>query len=201
MTRSQRLEKFRAQYLKAVIVDEAHHAAAPSSVTHGCTADMHQGLFAYGLRSRYRHILSHFDPAIKNPDEAFEPPELTHLVPILGFSATFSRHDGLALGSVFEEIVYHKDFLEMIKDEWYAHTQITSHKLTLIARRLCRVLFTTVHADIDLSGVTVNSNSGDFNPTSLAHVINTQPVNELIVRTWLDKGGRYRPVRFDNALN
>lgn len=89
----------------------------------------------------------------------------------------------------------------MIKDEWYAHTQITSHKLTLIARRLCRVLFTTVHADIDLSGVTVNSNSGDFNPTSLAHVINTQPVNELIVRTWLDKGGRYRPVRFDNALN
>ncbi|KAM5529998.1 hypothetical protein V8D89_016337 [Ganoderma adspersum] len=149
LTRSQRLDKFRAQYLKAVIVDEAHHAAAPS----------------------YRHILSHFDTAIKSPDEAFEPPALTHRVPILGFSATFSRHDGLALGSVFEEIVYHKDFLEMIKDEW-----------------LCHVLFTTVHADIDLSGVTVNSTSGDFNPTSLAHVINTQPVNELIVRTWLDKG-------------
>ncbi|KAI1788749.1 P-loop containing nucleoside triphosphate hydrolase protein [Ganoderma leucocontextum] len=148
LTRSQRLEKFRARYLKAVIVDEAHHAAAPS----------------------YRHILSHFDTAIKNPDEGFEPPALTHRVPILGFSATFSRHDGLALGSVFEEIVYHKDFLEMIKDEW-----------------LCRVLFTTVHADIDLSGVTINSNSGDFNPTSLAHVINTKPVNELIVRTWLDK--------------
>ncbi|PIL31885.1 transporter [Ganoderma sinense ZZ0214-1] len=149
LTRSQRLDKFRAQYLKAVIVDEAHHAAAPS----------------------YRHILSHFDTAIKNPDKAFEPPELTHHVPILGFSATFSRHDGLSLGSVFEEIVYHKDFLEMIKDEW-----------------LCRVLFTTVRADIDLSGVTVNSSSGDFNPTSLGHVINTQPVNELIVRTWLDKG-------------
>lgn len=39
-------------------------------------------------------------------------------VPIIGFSATFSRHDGLALGSVFDRIVYHRDFLEMIKEEW-----------------------------------------------------------------------------------
>lgn len=30
LLRSQRLEKFRAEYMKALIVDEAHHAAAPS---------------------------------------------------------------------------------------------------------------------------------------------------------------------------
>ncbi|RPD82473.1 P-loop containing nucleoside triphosphate hydrolase protein [Lentinus tigrinus ALCF2SS1-7] len=148
LLRAQRLEKFRAQYLKALIVDEAHHAAAPS----------------------YRRILSHFDAGIKNPDEDFEPPELSHKIPILGFSATFSRHDGLALGSVFEEIVYHRDFLEMIKEQW-----------------LCNVRFTTVRANIDLSEVTVNSRTGDFNPTSLAHVVTTDTVNELIVRTWLDK--------------
>ncbi|KAI0825051.1 P-loop containing nucleoside triphosphate hydrolase protein [Trametes gibbosa] len=149
LLRSLRLDKFRAQYMKALIVDEAHHAAAPS----------------------YRHILSHFNADIKNPDKDFEPPTPSqHPVPIVGFSATFSRHDGLALGSVFERIVYHRDFLDMIKEQW-----------------LCNVRFTTVRANIDLSNVTINSHSGEFNPTSLAHVVNTDVVNELVVRTWLDK--------------
>ncbi|KAI0639485.1 P-loop containing nucleoside triphosphate hydrolase protein [Trametes polyzona] len=149
LLRSNRLDKFRAQYMKALIVDEAHHAAAPS----------------------YRHILSHFDPDIKSPNVDSEPIDRpSHRVPILGFSATFSRHDGLALGSVFERIVYHRDFLDMIKEQW-----------------LCNVRFTTVRANIDLSDVTVNSRTGEFNPTSLAHVVNTSSVNELVVRTYLDK--------------
>ena len=42
---------------------------------------------------------------------------------------------------------------------------------------------------MDLSGVTISSRSGDFNATSLAHVVNTDTVNELIVRTWLDIAG------------
>lgn len=49
--------------------------------------------------------------------------------------------------------------------------------------------FTTVRANIDLSQVTVNSRSGEFNPTSLSHVVNTDSVNELVVRSWLDKAG------------
>ncbi|OSD03148.1 P-loop containing nucleoside triphosphate hydrolase protein [Trametes coccinea BRFM310] len=148
LVRAQRLEKFRAEYMKALIVDEAHHAAAPS----------------------YRRILSHFHPDIKNPEKDFVPPQLDHRVPVFGFSATFSRHDGLALGSVFERIVYHRDFLDMIKEQW-----------------LCNVRFTTVRANIDLSEVTVNARTGEFNPTSLAHVVNTETVNDLVVRTWLDK--------------
>jgi ATP-dependent helicase IRC3 len=106
-------------------------------------------------------------------DDPLGPPQaLDDAIPLIGVSATFSRHDGLALGSVFEEIVYHNDFLAMIKEQW-----------------LCDVRFTTVQADIDLSDVTVSSKSGDFNATSLAHVVNTPAVNELILRTWLDKGG------------
>jgi ATP-dependent helicase IRC3 len=99
------LEKFDPVGLKAVIVDEAHHAAAPS----------------------YRHILSRFNSSIKGPhavegaegeaaNSAVAPTK--HSVPIIGFSATFSRHDGLALGSVFDQIVYHRDFLDMIKEQW-----------------------------------------------------------------------------------
>ena len=105
MLRAPRLQKFDPAGLKAVIVDEAHHAAAPS----------------------YRHILSHFNSGIKSPhtvkgseDEAVNSAAapLNHSVPIIGFSATFSRHDGLALGSVFDQIVYHRDFLDMIKEQW-----------------------------------------------------------------------------------
>jgi ATP-dependent helicase IRC3 len=43
---------------------------------------------------------------------------VTSSVPIIGFSATFGRHDGRALGSIFQEIVYHRDFLQMIKEQW-----------------------------------------------------------------------------------
>lgn len=67
----------------------------------------------------YRRLLSRFNPDIKFPDKRYIPgPEPLHKVPIIGFSATFSRHDGLALGSVFERIVYHRTFLEMIKEQW-----------------------------------------------------------------------------------
>jgi ATP-dependent helicase IRC3 len=76
-------------------------------------------LFMFDGRTRsYRRILSHFNPDVKHPDEAFKAPTLNHIIPIVGFSATFSRHDGLALGSVFQRIVYHRDFLEMIKEQW-----------------------------------------------------------------------------------
>lgn len=63
--------------------------------------------------------------------------------------------------------------------------------LTEWLRRLCNVRFTSVRANIDLSDVTVNSKTGDFNATSLAHVINTETVNHLIVQTWLDRAGKY----------
>ncbi|EJD04075.1 P-loop containing nucleoside triphosphate hydrolase protein [Fomitiporia mediterranea MF3/22] len=147
LLRNTRLEKFDPNRLKCIIVDEAHHAAAPS----------------------YRKILSHFDPNIRNPDVDFVAPKLPHAIPIIGFSATFSRHDGLALGSVFQRIVYHRDFLEMIKEQW-----------------LCNVRFTSVKAKLNLSEVTINTRSGEFNPTSLAHVVNTETVNKLVVNSWLD---------------
>ncbi|KAJ7783732.1 P-loop containing nucleoside triphosphate hydrolase protein [Mycena maculata] len=149
----ERIKKFDPASLKAIVIDEAHHAAAPS----------------------YRRLLANFDPDIKHPDPEFKPPVLAHKIPIIGFSATFSRHDGLALGSVFDRIVYHRDFLEMIKEQW-----------------LCDVRFTTVQASINLKNVTVNTRNGDFNPTSLAQVVNTETINNVVVKAWLDKAGSTR---------
>lgn len=64
---------------------------------------------------------------------------------------------------------------------------VLANSLTLI--RLCNVRFTSVRANIDLKNVTINARTGDFNPTSLAHVVNTETVNDLVVRTWLDRAG------------
>ena len=49
--------------------------------------------------------------------------------------------------------------------------------------------FTYVRADINLKEVTINSVTGDYNPTSLANVINTETLNSLVARTWLDRSG------------
>lgn len=37
--------------------------------------------------------------------------------------------------------------------------------------------------------MTINSVTGDYNPTSLASVINTETLNSLVVQTWLDRSG------------
>jgi ATP-dependent helicase IRC3 len=67
---------------------------------------------------RYRRILSFFHPEVQCPEVYAHRGPAQDAVPIFGFSATFSRHDGLALSSVFERIVYHRDFLDMIKEQW-----------------------------------------------------------------------------------
>ncbi|XP_006454300.1 hypothetical protein AGABI2DRAFT_114052 [Agaricus bisporus var. bisporus H97] len=150
LVRAERVRKFDPSLLKAIIIDEAHHSAAPS----------------------YRKLLSSFDPNILHPDRTVQPPVLPHAIPIIGFSATFSRHDGLALGSVFERIVYHRDFLDMIKEQW-----------------LCDMRFTSVKADLNLKEVPLNAQTGDFNPTSLAEQMNRRPINELVVKSWIDRAG------------
>jgi ATP-dependent helicase IRC3 len=52
--------------------------------------------------------------------------------------------------------------------------------------------FTTVKADLDLSNVTVNASSRDFSPKSLAAVMNTPAVNELVVKVYLDRASKFR---------
>ena len=88
-----RLEKYDPWKFKCVIVDEAHHSTSAT----------------------YRAVLSHFNSDIPCDEPEIDVP--VH-VPIIGFSATFSRHDGLALGTVYDQIVFHKDFLAMIEEQW-----------------------------------------------------------------------------------
>lgn len=63
----------------------------------------------HAVAAGYRRVLAHF-----GANTASTPPRVN----VVGFSATLSRHDSLALQSVFDEIVYHMDFIDMIKAEW-----------------------------------------------------------------------------------
>lgn len=152
-----RLEKFDPASFKAVIVDEAHHAASRS----------------------WRLVLNHFDPRVRVETDGSIRQRTSDTTdaskqcpPIIGFSATFSRHDGLSLGAVFEELVFHKDVLDLIDEQW-----------------LSPLRFTSIQAQIPLESVAISGGGAgaDFATTSLARVINTPVVNTLIVRSWLSR--------------
>ncbi|WRT65477.1 uncharacterized protein IL334_002420 [Kwoniella shivajii] len=152
----ERLYKFDPSEYKLIIVDEAHHAAAHS----------------------YLRLLHYFNqnvilpPSISPISPSSTP--ISTKVPIIGFSATFSRPDQLALSSVFEKIVFHKDISEMLDDGWLSPAKST-----------------TVHAKLDLSNVEDNS-QGDYNINSLSGKVNTKEIRELIVGTYLHKASDRR---------
>ncbi|KAK1755741.1 P-loop containing nucleoside triphosphate hydrolase protein [Echria macrotheca] len=107
----------------------------------------------------YLRVLRHLGLAIKQPTSP-------HLV---GVSATFSRSDGLRLGAAIDEIVYHKDYVDMIGDKW-----------------LSDVIFTTVDTRADLTAVK-KMGRGDFDIASLSRAVNTDDINDIAIRTWLAK--------------
>ncbi|CAG8973353.1 hypothetical protein HYALB_00000116 [Hymenoscyphus albidus] len=117
----------------------------------------------------YRKALEHFDLGQK----------MVTSPALVGVSATLSRFDGLKLGSAIDQIVYHKDYIDMIGEKW-----------------LSDVMFTTVHTKADISRVQRAPN-GDFKPNELSKVVNTESVNKVTVLSWLTKAkGRKSTLAF-----
>ncbi|GAA6008126.1 hypothetical protein JCM10207_007038 [Rhodosporidiobolus poonsookiae] len=232
-----RLDKFDPDYLKAVIVDEAHHAIAHSYLAILSRFDSHIiSSPESGSKDRLMAADNSIPAAVPispNPsapartsalepteeedaDETLEPSTMADFadlastplppeplsddpdpaeilpapiprpmvfdeqgrprVPLLAFTATWGRADGLALGKVWERIVWHSGWLEMIEGAW-----------------LSPLRFTTVHLgdELDMARVDVSS-SGDFNIASLAHAVDTAEVNRLAVDAWEAKAGDRR---------
>lgn len=107
----------------------------------------------------YLNVLKHFGLDVKKPDSPT----------LVGVSATFSRFDGVKLGSAIDEIVYHKDYVDMISDKW-----------------LSDVIFTTVQSTADLKKVKAGA-FGDFQTGELSKAVNTDEINEITVRSWMAK--------------
>lgn len=105
----------------------------------------------------YREALGHFglnEPSANGPV-------------LVGVSATFSRFDGLKLGAAIDHIVYHKDYVDMIGENWLANA-----------------VFTTVKSGANLSKVKKDS-FGDFALGSLSEAVNTTSTNNITVRAWM----------------
>jgi ATP-dependent helicase IRC3 len=141
ITSGERLAKFDPSRYKLVLVDEAHHIVS----------------------STYLDVLEHF--GLRHPADWTK----TIAPALVGVSATFSRFDGRKLGTAIDHIVYHRDYVDMIDENW-----------------LSDVVFTTVEIKADLNKVGTGV-GGDFNTGALSTVINTDETNELVIRTWLAK--------------
>ncbi|KAF2639638.1 P-loop containing nucleoside triphosphate hydrolase protein [Massarina eburnea CBS 473.64] len=146
-----RLQKFDPSRYKLVLVDEAHHIVS----------------------QKYLDLTEHFGLRHAADWSHVQAPAL------VGVSATFSRFDGRKLGTVIDHIVYHRDYIDMIDENW-----------------LSDVLFTTVEMSVDLNKVGTSAN-GDFLTGALSKVINTEQTNEMVVKTWLNKAkGRKSTIVF-----
>lgn len=133
----ERRSKYDPEAFKCIIVDEAHHAAAPS----------------------YQRIFDYFGALKESSD-----------ILLWGCSATLSRNDELALGSVFEKVVFHIDMKRMMDEGW-----------------LCPAQVFQIETDVDLTGVKMSDtrNDGkDFDFKELCLALNTPERNKLVVDTW-----------------
>ncbi|KAI1918135.1 putative ATP-dependent helicase IRC3 [Ophidiomyces ophidiicola] len=107
----------------------------------------------------YRRVLQHFLlDKLDNGSPA-----------LVGVSATFSRFDGLRLGTAIDHIVYHKDYVDMIGEKWLADA-----------------IFTTVKSHVKLNKVG-KSKDGDFHARQLSAAVNTDKANDITVNAWLSR--------------
>lgn len=89
-----RLRKFNPKKLKALIIDEAHHASSD----------------IYANVLKYFRLLKNYPG---NDSQAL----------LLGVTATPNRSDKIGLEAIFDKIVFSRDIREMIKDGWLATIQ------------------------------------------------------------------------------
>ncbi|KAK4331841.1 putative ATP-dependent helicase IRC3 [Rhodotorula toruloides] len=230
-----RLEKFIPERHKAVIIDEAHHAASPSYIEIltrfdseiekrfeaevSGTGEAQEMIKASRITSKdevdalqsaaaAREVEAEegFEPLpeeeeevddilevasspaaaaavaasspvpIPNPDPDPVPLKLDSLgrarVPLIAFTATWGRSDGIALGKVFEKIVWHGEWLDMIRGKWLSQLQFTTIRL---GDRL------------NLDEVDVSRQTGDFVPSSLANAMDKSEVNNFAIDAWFEK--------------
>lgn len=156
-----RLETLDPDRFGVIVIDEAHHAVAKSY-----------------LRLLYRFGLAPDPDIIKNYSlnarelnvvvkQHFENFKVADGAPYLfGYTATPHRTDGLGLENVFDEMVYSKTMLEMMKEGWLADVQ--GYQIATLA---------------DISQVKMSH--GDYKDSELSEAVNQAHRNETVVNAYL----------------
>jgi ATP-dependent helicase IRC3 len=148
---------------RLVVVDEAHHAAAPSYRN----ALVHLGFLPPNDESNREDA-----EAVDYDDVALMEKALqgwNDIAPkdrlLLGVTATPNRTDAIGLGCVFQSIAYSYDLRKAIDDEW-----------------LVPIRPWVIETHTGLDGV--HTVAGDFNQRELAEAVNTATRNQLAVSAW-----------------
>jgi len=120
----------------------------------------------HSVADSYKTVFDHFD---------LRTPENKKL--LLGVTATPNRADGLALGQVYDEIVYQIPILDAIKQGWLADMRGIK-----------------VRTDTTLDNV--HTRAGDFAQDELQNAVNTPYRNGLIVQEWLKNASGLQTLAF-----
>ncbi len=100
---------------------------------------------------------------------------------LTGFTATPSREDGRGLGEDFDEIVFSKSIKSMIQEGY-----------------LCPPIGIKIATDLDLSNV--QSDNGDYSAVSLSKMMDTEQINDLIAKTYLEKAAGRKALCFGVSI-
>lgn len=176
---SSRLNRLDPTQFKAIIIDEAHHSVADSYLRilrHFKIADNLQRKVNAdddkGIRNKeeYNKIDDEDngrpDGSPMKMDNDDDKTNNDNKILLWGCSATFNRQDELALGSLFEKIVYHLDLGTMMRQGW-----------------LCPVEVREIFTSVDLEKVKMTQQH-DFDHRGLSLAIDTPCRNELVAMTW-----------------
>lgn len=110
----------------------------------------------HAVSPTYQKIINYFTE--KNPD-----------LLIVGVTATPDRTDGKDLSTIFDQVVFEINMLDLIKENYLVN---------LRGRR--------IDTGVDLSKI--KTTYGDFDEEQLAQNFNTPKVNEMVVETYLNNG-------------
>lgn len=151
---------------RLVIVDEAHHAAAPTYRT----ALVHLGFLPPADASESGEIEAADWDDVKDMEHALEgwDAQADKGRLLVGFTATPNRTDAIGLGCVFQSIAYSYALKQAIDDRW-----------------LVPIVPWAVETDTSLDAV--RRTHGDFNQRDLAEAVNQEARNLRAVAAWQEK--------------
>ncbi len=107
-------------------------------------------------------------------------------VPLIGFSATFSRNDKISLGSVFQEIVYHRDVSTSLEEGWCVIVQRLEGKLLTEMTRLSPISVKRIVPHYDEDKLVHNARTGDFSADSMHREVDGEAGRDMVVQTYLE---------------
>jgi superfamily II DNA or RNA helicase len=160
---------------RVVVIDEAHHAAAPTYRTAlallgflppAAAADEHD------IEAATEADVEKMEAALRTWDQVSPKDRL-----LVGVTATPNRSDAIGLGCVFQELTYNYALKQAIDDGW-----------------LVPIVPWVVETEVSLDAVRLQR--GDFNQKQLGEAVNVDARNRLAVEAWHQYGAGMPTIAF-----